>query len=165
MKKYVIITMISLVISLNYDNTSAKRKKAPNFALFNMKGRLVSLSKLIRQKNIILSFWASYCVPCKKEMPQLVQIEKQYRERKNLRLIFIGIDKEGKKIAEPMLNEMGIENECLFDIYQITAKKYIPKLKIPATFLINKRGYIIFKAIGYKEETIANLEKAIKRLR
>ena len=76
-----------------------------------------------------------------REMPLLIEIEKKYQKKKNVRLIFINIDKEGKEKALPILQQYNVKNDCLMDIYQLTAKKYIPNLKIPALFLIDKRNF------------------------
>lgn len=165
MKRLLLLLSLILILLTQGDTVSAKRRKAPSFALFNAKGKLITLSKLSKQGNIILSFWASYCKPCMREMPLLVEIEKKYQKKKNVRLIFINIDKEGKEKALPILQQYNVKNDCLMDIYQLTAKKYIPNLKIPALFLINKRNLIVFDAIGESEETIQNLEKAIKKLK
>lgn len=165
MKKILLLSSLFLIILIHCDPVSAKKRHAPGFALFNTKGKLVTLSSLSKQGNIILSFWASYCKPCIREMPLLVELEKKYRGTKNVRLILINIDKEGKEKALPILQKLNVKNECLLDIYQLTAKKYIPNLKVPALFLINTRSAIIFDAVGEREETIQELEKAIKKLR
>jgi cytochrome c biogenesis protein CcmG/thiol:disulfide interchange protein DsbE len=165
MKRLLLLSSLFLIVLIHSDPVSAKQRQAHGFALFNTKGKLVTLSSLSKQGNIILSFWASYCKPCIREMPLLVELEKKYKGKKNVRLILINIDKEGKEKALPILQQLNVKNECLLDIYQLTAKKYIPNLKVPALFLINTRNVIIFNAIGEREETIQELEKAIKKLR
>jgi hypothetical protein len=79
--------------------------------------------------------------------------------------VLINIDAEGKDKALQALREIGIERECLLDMYQVTAKKYIPSLKIPATFLVHRGGGIRFQAVGESKDNLANLEKAILSLR
>ena len=65
-----------------------------------------------------------------------------------------------RKLAE----KWGIKRTILLDIYQVTAKKYIPTLAVPATFLI-KDGFIKYGTVGYKETTLPELEKELKKLR
>jgi len=163
MKRPIIaILFFTLFISVN-DQINAKIRKAPNFALFNLKGKLRTLTSL--QKNhLVLSFWASYCKSCKREMSHLVELEKKYKRIKDIKLILINIDRDGKEKAQPILNQLGIRNECLLDIYQITAKKYISNLRVPAIFLLNKKKQIVFKTIGENEKILLNLEKAIINL-
>jgi len=164
LKKFVIFSI--LLILCNQLTAYSVYRKAPGISLLNRNGNFTTLAGLNRNKNIILSFWATYCVPCKAEMPRLAELENKYAAAKNLRLVFISIDGESEKDAAlAMLNGMGINSECLFDIYQVTAKKYIPDLKIPASFLIDRNGYIVFEMRGGREEDLASLEKAIQSLK
>ena len=147
-----------------YLNVHTAGKKAPGIALYNMSDNLVTLGNLTKESNVIVSFWASYCLPCIKELPQLAELEKKYGSEKNVKLLLINIDKEGIEKAGSVLDRLGISSECLLDRYQVNAKKYIPDLKIPAVFLINRKGNIVYSASGEKSENMENLEKAIKKL-
>lgn len=155
----IIILFAALIVS-----GPASAETAPKFALLNGKGDLVKLSGLIQKNNIIIAFWASYCAPCKREIPQLVDLENKYGKVKNLKLVLINIDQEGKEKGIPFLKDINVSSECLYDIYQIAIKKYVPSMKIPATYLINKKGDMLFKAIGETQENINNLEKAIQKI-
>lgn len=160
------IRVASIITALLISSSvSPKNRKAPGFALFNAQGKLVTSTSLKKRGNIILSFWASYCKPCIREISLLAEIENKYRAEKNVHLILINIDKEGKEKALPILEAFNITNECLMDIYQLTAKKYIPDLMVPALFLIDRAGNITFQAIGEKKDTLEKLEKAIQQLR
>ena len=86
MKRIIITLFISLAIIAHGNDISAKYRKAPNFALFNLKGKLVTLSNLSKKGTIILSFWASYCKPCITEIPQLVELEKKYGVKKRTQI-------------------------------------------------------------------------------
>jgi len=153
-----------MILSVNTDINTASQKKAPGLALYNLDNNLVTLTELTKKSNVIISFWASYCKPCLKEMPMLVELEKKYEGKKKVKLLLVNIDNEGKEKAKPVLEDFKISNECLLDSYQVNAKKYIPKLKIPAIFLVNQKGNIVFEAVGESRENIANLEKAIQKL-
>jgi len=143
---------------------SANDIKAPRFALCNLDGKYVTLSELLEENNVIITFWASYCNPCKVELPQLVALENKYSQSKKIKLVLINIDTEGKAKALPVLQELSIGALCLLDPYQIVVKKYNPDLTIPATFLVNKKGIMKFKAIGESTENIKNLELEIQKL-
>ena len=160
-----ILKIIVLFVALIVLSSSAFAETAPKFALLNGKGDLVKLSGLIQKNNIIIAFWASYCAPCKREIPQLVDLENKYGKAKNLKLVLINIDKEGKEKGVPFLKDINLSSdECLFDIYQLTIKKYVPSMKLPATYLVNKKGDMLFKAIGETQENINNLEKVIQSM-
>lgn len=162
--KIKVLIIISLFLMFPYLNVNTTGKKAPGIALYNMNDSLVTLSNLTKDNNVIVSFWASYCQPCIKELPQLVVLEKKYGAEKKVKLLLINIDKEGAVKAGPLLDELGISSECLLDRYQVNAKKFIPDLKIPAVFLVNRKGDIVFSASGESNENMVNLERAIKKL-
>ncbi len=137
-------------------------RNAPRFTLFDLKGDLVTLSTLIKEKPVVISFFASYCHPCKREVPALVELEKKYYGK--FHLVLVNIDREGAEKAIEFLKETGVDHSCLLDMYQETAKKYIQDLKIPAVFLIDKKGNIVFEEIGEKADAIKKLEAKLKLL-
>jgi thiol-disulfide isomerase/thioredoxin len=137
-------------------------RNAPGFALFDTNDKLILLSALLKERPVVVSFFASYCLPCKRETPALLELEKKYPGK--FTLLLINIDREGKSKALEFLNEVGINRPCLLDMYQETAKKYIPDLKIPAVFLVDKKGNIIFEIIGEKPDSIKKLEEKVKKL-
>lgn len=143
-------------------------KKAPGFALMNNKGKFVYKSRL--RGNLLIAFWASFCAPCKKEMPHLIQFEKKYAQSKGLKLILINVDKNdtsgnAKDKAEKTLAKLGISHDYLIDLYHMALQNYNPKKTVPATYLVNRYGYIVFSATGNSTNTINRLEAAIKKLR
>lgn len=150
--------------------------KAPGFALLNNNGIYISRTQF--KRNLIISFWASYCKPCRHEMPEIIKLYKKYEESKNLDLVLINVDtnkgKPAKEKADRFLSEIGIKHDYLLDIYQVAIKQYMKafnginreiELNVPSTFLINKKGYFVLKTVGYKNNTLNKLENALKKLR
>jgi thiol-disulfide isomerase/thioredoxin len=85
-----IILIVALVIAITFSNVEAKEKQqrlASNFTLKNLEGEDVSLSQF-RGKYLLINFWATWCAPCKIEMPSL---EKLYRQFKSNNFDMIGI--------------------------------------------------------------------------
>lgn len=164
MKRFIVFIIVSMLVITAGADTYARRSKAPRFALYNMNDKIVMLSRLIKEGNVLLAFWASYCKPCIKEMPHLVELEKSYGTKRKIKLVLINIDKE-KESAVSVLEQLNVKSECLLDLHQVTIKKYVSKPEVPALFLVNRRGNIVFKAIGSKKENLDRLEAAIKRLR
>jgi len=165
-KKFIpIALMFSFVILNNAANTAPK--KAPGFALVNNKGKFVFKSRI--KGNLIISFWASYCSPCLREMPVLINFEDKYKKSKNLTLVLINVDNSkgasARLKAEKALQDIGLKHDFLIDQYHVAFKKYNPGKNVPATFLINKKGFIVFKETGAHKNTLPKLEKAILKLR
>ena len=99
----------------------------------------------------------------------MVELEKMYKKNKDIKLFLINVDdnkgSSAKSKAESMLKELGIIHDYLLDPYQHTIIKYNPEKSVPATFLVNKRGFLIFKEIGYHKNTMQKLKRAIEKLR
>jgi len=165
MKKYIPALLIALLIITTGSIHAAR--KAPGFALMNNKGKFIYKSRL--KGNLLISFWASFCAPCKKEIPHLVEFEKKYGKSKNMRLILINVDKNdssrsAKHKADKTLQEIGVSHPYLMDLYHMALQNYNPKKTVPATYLVNKHGYIVFAERGNKKNTLTRLERAIKKL-
>ncbi len=174
MKKLALFTLSFLLLVTG--EISGAEKKAPGFALLNNRGEYTSRSQM--KGNLIISFWASYCKPCKHEMPEIIKLFKKYEKSKNLRLVLINVDtnkeKPAKEKADGFLNEIGVHHDYLLDIYQVAIKQYMKasggkdrktELNVPSTFVVDKKGYFVLKTTGYKKDTLNKLENALKKLR
>lgn len=126
-------------------------------------GEPVFFKEYTKKKPLIVNFWATYCVPCKKEMPEIQELAK---EAGDVQLIFISIDSSSEKEkVRAFLLEAGISETVLLDVYQVAAKAYLPSLEVPATFLIGSDGKIKFKTIGYTDKTMKELKARIPKLK
>ncbi|HPJ39278.1 MAG TPA: TlpA disulfide reductase family protein [Spirochaetota bacterium] len=164
MEKRTFAIIMSLLMALLSTSIYSLERSAPTFALFDTQGKLVSLRSRLSKNNVVVAFFASYCVPCRKEIPDLIKIRDDNPGK--FSLLLINIDREGKEKALPFLRGIGVsDQECLLDIYQQTALKYIPDLKVPAFFLIDKKGRILIESVGVNEGKLGELQKAAKRLR
>ncbi|MBF0430507.1 MAG: TlpA family protein disulfide reductase [Fibrobacteria bacterium] len=121
--------------------------KAPPIVLRDIFGRLVNIKNIIGKKNIIVAFWATYCIPCREEMPQLEKLAKKYDD--DVALLLVSVDKRKKGLVSGYIRRHGIRSIVLLDVYQQTLERYKVD-KIPALFLIDKSGEIVFKSSGYR---------------
>jgi thiol-disulfide isomerase/thioredoxin len=116
---------------------------AYDFTLPDTTGKFVSLN-VFRGKFVLLDFWASWCSPCRKEHPNLIEAKKQYANT-DFEIVSISIDKNAedwlKAIAKDGVNKWThLIDKNGFDA--LTVKKY-GVFAVPSTFLINKEGFII----------------------
>jgi cytochrome c biogenesis protein CcmG/thiol:disulfide interchange protein DsbE len=120
-------------------------KAAPDFTLETMEGNTFTLSDQ-RGKVVVLNFWATWCGPCRKEIPDFMELHK---EMKNNGVLFAGIslDKEGWEKVRPYANEMGINYPIMVDDGSVS-RQYGPIRAIPTTFIINKKGKVEYVAPG-----------------
>jgi len=126
--------------------------KSPAFSARSIDNKLINSNTLLG-KNILLTFWATWCEPCMKELPYLKQINEKYKGD-NLVIISVSLDRDSIKMAnmvkEKKLNWVQIfNNKSLLELFRINP--------IPAIFLIDEKGLIQYNSINRDNET-ADLE-------
>jgi peroxiredoxin len=145
-------------------------KQAPAFTLKDTSGKKVSLSDY-KGKAVVLDFWATWCAPCKIEIPWLTKLHDQYASQG---LVILGIseddldldDKEAlfkqkQEIAESA-SKLGITYPVLFDDANV-AKPYGGVDALPTTFYVDRSGKVVAATIGLvdRDEIEANIKKAL----
>ncbi|KNY28091.1 TlpA family protein disulfide reductase [Pseudobacteroides cellulosolvens] len=129
-------------------NDTTEANKAIDFTLSDLDGNKVSL-KDFHGKNVYLNFWATWCPPCRKEMPA---IEKLYKEYKDKGLVVLAIDLgEDKETVKNFINENNYSFKVLLDSDQSIGSKYNISA-IPVSYFIDKDGNIAAKRVGAIEE-------------
>ncbi len=123
--------------------------KAPDFTLTDTDGNRVSLSDL-SGKVIILDFFASWCPPCRMEVPDFIAITKEHGSEN---FAMVGIAVEDVNAAKSFASKMGINYPVLVDDRKVSAV-YGPIRSIPTTFVINRDGNIAKIYIGYREKAV-----------
>ncbi|GLB60794.1 peroxiredoxin family protein [Cytobacillus sp. NCCP-133] len=110
--------------------------KAPDFELKNLEGETVKLSDY-KGKKIMLNFWATWCPPCKAEMPD---IQKFYTEKGN-KIVILAVNIDPQYDVEGFAKEMRVNFPILLDEDEKAVKAY-QILTIPTTFFIDEQGII-----------------------
>ncbi len=131
--------------------------RIPGFTLKDTTGRRVS-SEEFRGKALLVDFWATWCAPCKKEMPGFEQLQKQYRDR-GVAVIGIALDSDPQQVAK-FARDLGVTYTLLIGDSEVMKKWEI--LGIPTTFLIDRRGVIRHKVVGFEYKEV--LETALKEI-
>lgn len=117
---------------------------APDFKLMDLSGKEVSLSDL-KGKRVFINFWATWCPPCKGEMPEL---EKLYQETKSSDLVIIAVDLgEDKVTVQKFIEKNKYNFTVLLDAKNEAASLYGIR-SIPTSYFIDKDGYIVNGKIG-----------------
>jgi peroxiredoxin len=123
-------------------------KKAPDFSSKDLTGKKVELGQF-KGKVIFLNFWATWCSPCKEEMPSMEVLHKQFQE-KNFILLTVSVDYEGLKPVKEFMNKYHYTFPVLLDPKCKTLNLFQVK-GIPTTFIIDKKGRMLGKAVGPRD--------------
>lgn len=130
-------------------------RMAPDVELKTLDGEKVRLSAL-RGKPVLLSFWASWCGPCRRELPALSRIHTQFKDRG---LMVLGVNDEGKSTARKFAGLAEISFPTLDDS-ELKAHRLYRVSSIPSLFYINGEGKVVRYFRGAHEES--ELKAALK---
>lgn len=138
---------------------AVKKVKAPNFALISTAGKTVKLSDY-KGKIVIVDFWATWCPPCRKGVPDLIDLQNKYKDK----LVIIGISLDYGKTKDdvkPFMKNYGINYPVVYYDEKVL-NDYGGIESIPTSFIIDKDGNVVNKHVGLYPKYI--YEEEIKEL-
>jgi peroxiredoxin len=118
---------------------------AQDFGLPNLRGDYVRLSDY-RGKVVFLNIWATWCPPCREEMPSMEALYRKLKGR-NFEMFAVSVDRDGEKVVRPFAAKHGLTFPVLLDPDNKTYRLY-GLTGVPETFIVDKSGVIIHKIIG-----------------
>ena len=124
-----------------------EKKKIEKVEFFNSKKNKVSLNDY-KSNVVIINFWATWCAPCKEEMPHLNQL-KSKSKFKDIEIIPINIADEELKKSKEFFEELNINNLEIFYGSSLELAKEFKLRGIPTTIIIDKEGYEFARIIGF----------------
>ncbi len=128
----------------NSSNVSVSNNQAPNFILEDTNGKKVSLANY-KGKVVIVDFWATWCPPCRRGIPDLIEIQKQFKNK--VAVIGISVDTDTKGDVPSFVKKMGINYTVLYANADVV-QAYGGIESIPTSFIIDKKGNIVTQHIG-----------------
>ena len=137
-------------------------EKAPFVSLFKLEDNKYFRTKNLKgKKDIVLSFFASWCSPCLKEIPELHKLSKDMEE---IEFILVNVNEKREKVAKHV-KDKGYTLPVILDKYGMALKSFkADKMPLPLTVVINKKGMITYYQSGYKEGDEKTLKKHLQSL-
>src|SRR5262245_57079805 len=169
MVKTSLLAVAALSVLVACPGASAQEKdygKRPDWSLTGPDGKKVSASDFDK-KVVIVDFWATWCPPCRKEIPGFIELHKKYKE-KGLVIVGFSFDRD-KDTHDKWIKENGLNYLSIFAQTE-EGKAEIAKFEkligaiegIPTTLVLNKSGNIVYKHVGYG--SVEDFEKILKPL-
>ena len=150
-------------------------EEVPSFTLKSVNadtanGQLVSLDTYLKargkdpKKAVLISFFATYCEPCKHEMPYLAALYDEYKDR-GFMVLSVSIDKEQDKVdfITALAKKSGVTYPVLWDHYNIVARRYIIN-KLPCVYLLTTEGKVALVKIGYDDDMSKQLLEQVRNV-
>lgn len=135
------------------DTASQVEYKAPDFKLKTLEGKTVRLSDYVGKK-VILNFWATWCPPCKEEVPHMQKVYEEYKNQ-GVEILAVNVtNKEGGKGAvAQFVKEHGLTFKVLLDKEGVVGSTY-QVLTLPTTYMIDTKGNMVDIIEGPMNETL-----------
>jgi len=147
------------LLAIDQDNRPAIRfvrnpDPAPEFKLTGLDGKPVILADF-RGKVILLNFWATWCGPCRAEIPDLVELQDKYKER--MQIIGLAVDDDDREAVQKFVTHYGVNYPVAFANDEIrTVYGGIPAL--PTSFLLDTEGRVVQKHEGLRDPLLYETE-------
>ena len=158
----ILLLFVSILSGFTTDNPT---KQLPNISIADLQGKPVNIQEYAKKSKItILSFWATWCAPCKRELDAISELYPTWQEQYNTRLVAITIDNaRALTQVKPLIEEKGWEFDVLSDAKQ-ELQQALNFQAIPQTFVVDEGGNILYQHEGYTPGDEYELEKIIKEL-
>ncbi|MDP1769171.1 MAG: TlpA family protein disulfide reductase [Nitrospirota bacterium] len=121
---------------------------APNFRLRDLNGQMVSLSDL-RGKVVLLNFWATWCGPCRVEMPAMEELYRTF-SRNDFEILAVSTDAQGASVTRPFQQENHLTFPILHDADYRVGLTYGAR-SLPMTFMVDRQGIVRHQIFGARD--------------
>lgn len=170
-RKWLFLTGILLLVAVfatckeeppaNSMGTPDKGTVAPDFTLVTLDGKSVTLSDY-RGQVVFLNFWATWCPPCRREMPSMENLNKIMKEYE-FAMLAVSVDKKSTYHVKSFIEKEGYSFPVLHDITKEVARNYVVG-GIPTTFVIDKNGIIANRLVGGRAWDSDNVVDYFKKI-
>ena len=143
--KIVLFLLVVVFLSSQTELSLAQNKQLPKFSLKNIQGKTVS-SQNYKGKVLLINFWATWCGPCKKEIPDLIKLKENYSE-KDFEIISIAVSSGSAKDIGKFAKSMKMNYSVLIGDAKVV-RAFGEVSMLPTTFIVDKKGQIQHVMVG-----------------
>ncbi len=155
----VFVVAIGIALGTQRSMNSLIGQTAPQFTLQNLDGEIVT-SSVFKGKVVVLDFWATWCPPCRMEIPDFIELQKEYGG-KGFTFVGVSLDQDGPEVVKKFVKASGMNYPQLMGSVEVVSS-YGNFEGIPTAFVIDKNGIIRNIFVGYRPKDV--FEKEIKKL-
>lgn len=160
--KNILIVILLAAVTFGFKAPDVS-KMLPDITIADLQGKPVHIQEYAKKTKItVLSFWATWCSPCKRELDAIGELYPEWQEKYDMRLVAITIDNaRALTQVKPLIEEKGWEFDVLVDSKQ-ELQQALNFQAIPQTFVVDAEGNILFQHEGYTPGDEYELEKIIQ---
>ncbi len=152
--------LVSSLIGMMPANADSSKGPAPDFSLKSSAGKNLKLSEY-RGDVVMINFWASWCGPCRQEMPLLEELYQQY-ESLGFTILGVNVEADSTK-AKDMLKSIPVSFPVLYDTTSKVSKLY-DVVAMPSTVLVDRDGNMRYLHQGYKPGYAEQYQQQVRKL-
>lgn len=163
--KKIVLAALAIVFGFQLMAQEEKGRKIPSVNIKSLDGQTFNTENISNDgKPVLISFWASWCSPCKKELNAIHEVYDTWKEETGVKVIAISIDdaRNSNKVA-PYVNGRGWDFEVYIDANQ-DLKRALNVNNVPHSFLIDGKGEIVWQHNSYADGDEEKVYELIKKL-
>lgn len=163
---FLLVLPLLLIAYMGGKDNKTKNAEVPSVKLKTLEGKEIDIRELTSNGKItVISFWATWCTPCKKELQNMNELVDDWREDYDVQIIAISVDDSRNSMkVKPYVDGKAWDFTVLLD-ENSDSKRAFNWSSIPHTVLIDQNGKIVYTHIGYAEGDEYDLEDKIKKLK
>ena len=140
--------------------TTPKPLDPIEFELQDLEGKSIKLSSL-KGKVVFLNFWATWCGPCRTEMPSMQRLYERFKDQ-GLEILAVDLQ-EDKATVQSFVKELGLTFKVLLDTKGTVGAQYAARA-IPTTYLLDRKGFVFARMVGSREWDTPEMMELIRRI-
>ena len=161
-----LIKLFTLVLAVCITSTSFGQQNLPSVKIKDLSGKTVNIQDFANNGKItVISFWATWCSPCKKELDAIADMYEDWQEDYDMELVAVTIDNSRALSKVPAMVETKAWDYIILSDAKQELQRALNFQSVPQTFLLNEKGEIVYSHSGYVAGDEYELEDKIKALK